>query len=277
MLAEQHGVIAGNFRAEAAVAMVAPVAVAVRHVELPLHIAAIAGGTGIIAVRTEEVIRDVLDGIQAQAVRLGGGHDPAHIPAQVGAHVFGKETGILGDEVGGQPVVRAEADIEVGIGVPAPVPGIPKRLGHVGVRHAVIELGIVRMSHETGFGIIIPLVQTEVVVGRFVGDVDQVGKSQVLHLPGARPVPAVVPFPVEAVLGHAEMEILRQHAGIHIHRGAFIVTGDIERPVVHDVVQIDPDAEPVGHFDQIQQFGFRAVPGGHRTPLVPPAEIKGIK
>ena len=48
---------------------------------------------------------------------------------------------------------------------------------------------------------VIPFVASEVRVRGLVGDVDQVGQTEVLHLPSRVPVARVVPFPVEAILG----------------------------------------------------------------------------
>ena len=276
VLAKQHRVVARHLRAETTVAVIAPVAVAVRHVELPLRIAAIPRAARVVVVGSEEIVRHMLHRVQPQTVHLRPVHQPAHAPAQIAPHILREETGALRDQVGRQPVVRAKADVEISVGVARPVPGIPLGGRHVGVRHPVVEFRIVRMPHKTGLGIIVALVHSKIVVGRFMRNVNQVGQPEVHHLPRAGPVPAVVPLPVEAILRHPDMEILRHHARIHIHRCALVVPRHIEGPVVHDVVQIHPDAKAVGGLDQIQQVGFRAIPRRHAAPVPRTAQIKRI-
>ena len=66
---------------------------------------------------------------------------------------------------------------------------------------------------------IVSLVGPEIGVGRFVGDVDEIGEAEVLHLPGVAPVARVVPLSVEALGGDPEVEVLRHHAGIDVDGG----------------------------------------------------------
>ena len=70
MLAEEHQVVAHGVRGERRVAMIRPVAVAVREIELRLRPAEIAGARRILvaALLAEEITRHVLDRIEAKAV-----------------------------------------------------------------------------------------------------------------------------------------------------------------------------------------------------------------
>ena len=85
-----------------------------------------------------------------------------------------------------------------------------------------------------------------------MGDIDQVGKSEILHLPSRSPIPAVVPLAVEAVLCFFKMEILGHHAGVGIDRGVFVVTRHIKGAVIHNVVEVDADAKAVGDFHHLK-------------------------
>ena len=127
-----------------------------------------------------------------------------------------------------------------------------------------------------------PLACAEVGVRRLVCDIDQVGKSEVLHLPSAAPVPRIVPFAVETVLGHPQVEIFRHHAGIKLGlifaagRGGFIESGNVKGPVVHDVVEVDADAEAVRRFHHVLQVGLGAVTRADRVALVLLPEVERI-
>ena len=126
------------------------------------------------------------------------------------------------------------------------------------------------------------LARAVVGVGRFVGNVDEVGQSEILHLPGVAPIAGIVPLAVEAVLGLPEVKILRHHAGIKLglpfapDRGVLVEAGHGEGPVVHDVVEVDSDSEPMRHFHHVPQLGFGAVAGAHGVALVLGAEVVGV-
>ena len=98
----------------------------------------------------------------------------------------------------------------------------------------------------------------------------------ILHLPGAAPVHGVAPRAIEAVLGFLEVEVFRKHARINIHRGVFVIAGHAERAVVHDVVEVDADAETMRGFDQAEEFLLGAVAGAAAGALGMAAEIKGV-
>ena len=46
--------------------------------------------------------------------------------------------------------------------------------------------------------------------------------------------------------------------------------------MVHDVVKIDPDTEPVCHTDEFQQVIFRAITGGDAATLVLGAQVEPV-
>ena len=73
------------------------------------------------------------------------------------------------------------------------------------------------------------------------------------------------------------MEILGQQPGIKVRRSARIVTGGLETAMVRDVIEINANAETMGHLDDLQQLSFGAVPGSDGSPLVFVAEIKRVK
>ncbi len=257
MLAEEQRVVAGDFRVEIAVAVVVPVTVAMRHVELPLDLPQVAGVAGVVVERPEEVVRHVLDGVEAETVGLRGLHHPARVAAQVGADVFLVEIRIGRDHrLGDRRAVE---------------PDPPLR------RMPVVELGIVRMPHDGRLVVPAAFGRTEILVGRFVGDVQQVGEPQVHHLPGVVPVAGVVPLAAEPVGGGAQMEILRHHARKNVRRRGLVVQRHVVGPVVHDVVEIHPDAEAVAQFDQTVQVRLGAVARGDGSALVLAAQVKRIK
>ena len=109
-----------------------------------------------------------------------------------------------------------------------------------------------------------------------MGDVDQVGEAEVLHLPGRVPIARIVPFSIEAILGDPQVEILRCHARVDVDGRALVVTRNIEGPVVHDVVEIDTDPEAVRGGDEGQQLCLGAIAGAHAAPLILTAEVKWI-
>ena len=257
VFAEQDGVVARHFRVEIAVAMVAPIAVAVRHVELPLDLAQIAGIAVVVAEGTEEIIRHVLDGIEAEAVGLGGFHHPARVAAQVGADVFLVEVRIRRDD-GFRDGGAVEAD-------PA------ER------RMPVVELGMVRVAHDGGLVVPAPFGRAEVLVGRLVGDVQQIREPQMHHLPSVLPIAGVVPFAVEPVGGGAQVEIFGDHAGKDVRRRGFVVARHVVGAVVHDVVEVDADAEAVAQLDQVVQVRLGTVARGDRSALVAAAQIERIE
>ena len=260
VLAEHHQVVAavGLLRVEHGIAMIVPIDEAAGHVELPLGHAAIPRRAGILAagiLLSEEIRRHVLHRVEPQAVHLGLVHQPANGPHQVAADVFFEGIRILGDRVGGDARVAESA---------------------VARWPVVVILGIVRVTDERDFGVRASLRRTEVAVGRLVRDVNQVGQVLVLHLPRVAPVLRVVPFPVEPLLGHAQVEILGQHAGIDVDRRVGVVAWNVERPVIHDVVEVHAHAEPMRRLDQTKKLFFRSIPGLDRASLVLAAEIEGV-
>ena len=232
---------------------------AARLVELPLRLADVAGGAAVLVGRpllAEEIGRHVLDRVQAQAVHLGDVHQPADRAHHVAADVFLVEVRIGRDDVRSD-IRAAEAHVAQR--------GMP-----------VVEFRVVRMAHEGNLGMGVAFGGAEVGVGRFMGDVDEAREVLVLHLPGVAPVFRVVPRAVETVFRRPQVEIFRQHAGIDVDRRVLVVAGNVERAVVHDVVEVDPQAEAVGRVDQPQQFFLGAVARAAAGALRIAAEVEGI-
>ena len=110
----------------------------------------------------------------------------------------------------------------------------------------------------------------------FLGDVDEVGEAEVLDLPGAAPVAGVVPFAVKAFLGAPQVEVFGEETGVDVDGGVLVEAGHIEGAVVHDVVEVDADAEAVGDGDQLVEFGLGSVAGANRATLLEAPEVEGI-
>ncbi len=282
VLTEDQSIVAALLFAENGITVVR-VAETAGDVELALHGAEVAGIAGVLVVTrhlAEEVVGHVFDRIETQAVGFGAVHFPAHGADEIGANVFNVSTAI-GDDVG----LGMGAQLLVGCPRPKLGPGLvdqPAEVDAVAILVVVVLLGAVEVADEGVFRMGLALAPAEVGVGRFVRDVDEVGKAEVLHLPRIVPIPRVVPLAVKAVLGFAQVEVLRHHARIKLGfvlaagRRGFIEARDVEGPVVHDVVEIDADAEAVRHFHHVLQVGFGAVAGADRAALVFLPEVERI-
>ncbi len=134
------------------------------------------------------------------------------------------------------------------------------------------------MADELDLRMRAALSAAEVEVGRagFLRYVDEIGRAQVPHLELVAVITDARPIPVETVRCDLQMEILRQHARVEVDGRGRIVTGDVETPVVHHVVEVDADAETVRRLDQTQQVRLRAVERADRAFLVLAAEVEGI-
>ena len=211
--------------------------------------------------RSEKVVADVLDRIQAQTVGLRAIHQPAGRPVQKILDVLPINVRVLRvvQNLGGDAVVRAEADIGP-------------------IRQIAVVLRVVRLPDKFDLGKGRSFGETEILVGcsRLLGQIDQIGEVPVLHLPGVVPIGDVVPFPIEPFLRHAQVKVFRDQAGINIDRRRCVVARHIERIVIHHVVEIDADAEAMGGFDQAHEIRFRAITGAHRAALIFAAQIKAI-
>ena len=118
--------------------------------------------------------------------------------------------------------------------------------------------------------------RAEVGVRRFVGDIDEVGEAEILHLPSGVPVAGIVPLAVEAVLGFAQMKILGDHPGVGFDGGALVVTRHIKGAMIHNVVEVDAQAEAMGDLHELKKFRFGAVTGADGVTLVFGAKIERI-
>ena len=257
--------------------MVLPVVEPARHVELPLDIADVAAGTGIRAKLAVKIVRHVLDRVQPQTVELGHRHLPANRAAQIRPHILLVEILMLLQKLHRYPVVRPEPDPLVAlrpqIAHPPLVLVIP-RIPHI--RHMVVKLRILRMPHKMRLVVPVPLVKTVVLVRRLVRNINQIRQPQMHHLPRIIPVPRIVPLPVKPVLRLAQVEILRRHPRIHIHRCGLVIPRNIKRPVVHNIIRIHPNPKPVRHLDHVEQLRLRAVAPSYGAALIPPAQIERI-
>ena len=98
-----------------------------------------------------------------------------------------------------------------------------------------------------------------------------------LHLPEISVIGDVVPVAICAIRLAAHMEILSGESGINIRRRAGVVTWNIKAAMVHDVVEINADAEAMSGFDDLQQLRLRPVLGADSAALIFVTEIERIK
>ena len=274
MLTEDHGVVPTALLVENRIA-VTRIAEAAGQIELALHATEVAGIAGVFVGaghHAEEKGGHVFDRIEAQTVGFGAVHFPTDRADEVGADVFDVSLAIRRHVGRG---VRTE--FFGGRRGPELGPGLvdqPAEVDTVAVFVVIVLLGTVEIADEGVFRMGVALVGSEVRIRSLMRDVDEVGEAEVLHLPSVAPAARVVPLAVKAVLRFAEVEVLRHHAGICLFlalaasRCVLVETRDVEGPVVHDVVEIDADAEAVRHFHQVQQLGFGAVARAHRVALV---------
>ena len=201
MFSENHGIVAREFDVEDGVAKVG-IGESAGLVELLLDSPAVTRVTLIFvgtALHPEKVVGDVFDCIEAKSVGLGAIHEPSSGPDQVSANILG-ESGFVGVDVG----LRLGGDFG-GSGIGAQFSsGLIDQNSEVGggaVLVLVILFGAGVVANKGVFGSNTSFAGTEVGVRSFVGDIDEVGEAEVLHLPGGVPVATVVPLAVEAVFG----------------------------------------------------------------------------
>jgi len=196
----------------------------------------------------------VFHGVEPEAVAFGFVHDPHRGADEVGVHVF--KDGIAVGAVEGTPGARDGGEIRI----------------HV-IRIASGLAEEERLVGRAAFG------GAEVFIdaATFVREVDEAGERAMLHLPLVIPVGDVVPVAEGAVGLTFQVKIRHGESGIHIGRRAGVVAGDVEAAVVHDVVEIDADAEAVRGLNDLQQLCLGAVTGGHGAALVFVAEIEGVE
>ena len=282
VLAENHGVVAAALLVEDGIAVVG-VAETAGEVELALDAAEIPGIAVVFVFAghlAEKVVRHVLHRIEAEAIGLGAVDFPAGGPDEVSADVFDVSAAV-GENVSlgmlAQRFLRG-----VGTQRGAGLINQPSEVDRIAVFIAVVLLGTVEVADEGIFRMRGTLRATEVSVRRFMGEVDQVRKPEVQHLPAVLPIPRIVPLAVKTILGDTKMKILRHNAGIKFllplaaGRRGFVEPRDVERPVVHDVVEIHADPEAVRHLHHVLQIGLGAVARAHRVALVFLPEIERI-
>ena len=267
---ENHGIVARQFMIEHRITMVVPVGESARQVKLSLNAAVVAevGSVhSLAALLAIEIGGHVFDGVQPEAIGSRAVHLPAHRTDQGGVHILAVEPFIFLQILDGDAVVRTETHI---------FPVI-SRMGSAIRTHPVrVILRVIGMTQKRDLGIPIAFVGTVVLIGCFVRDIDEVGQTQVLHLPDILPVTRVIPLAIKTFFGDTEMEILGQHARINIDGRVFIETRNIKGPVIHDVIEIDANAKTMRDADHFQKFRFRAVAGADRVALILAAQIEGV-
>ena len=133
------------------------------------------------------------------------------------------------------------------------------------------------MPHKHRFGRVVPFVRTKVRVGTFVRDIDQPQQTQILHLPHVVVIANIADVAEEPAGDRAQMKVARDHAGINIRGNKFIVAGHLRAAMVHDVVEVNPQPEPMRDAHHFEEFVFCAVARANRSALVLVAEVKRIE
>jgi len=139
-----------------------------------------------------------------------------------------------------------------------------------------VVLGIIGLANNIQPGVIITFVRPEVSIRIFMGNIDQIGQAKVLHLPLIIPVACVIPLAIKSVLGYAQMKIFWIHSGVNINRSVFIKAGNIKRPVVHDIVPVNLNAEAVSNLHHVKQVGFRSVTRRDAVALVFGSKVERV-
>ena len=197
--------------------------------------------------------------IEAQAIRLGPIHHPSGRSVQEILHIFPIKSGVGGQHLCRNAISRSETDVGP-------------------VRQVAVIFGIVRLPNELNLGKSRAFRRAKVLIGRarLLRQVDQIGKVTMLDLPGIVPVRDVIPFPIEPFLGQTEMEILRHQSGISVDRSRGVISGNVKRVVIHDVVEVNANPKAMRDFDEANQVRFRSIARADRAALILAAEIKSI-
>ena len=153
----------------------------------------------------------------------------------------------------------------------------PARVGHRERQIRIeVKLGIARLPDVGNFRNVVTFVRPVVGVRRLDGYVDQVRKPEILHLPRIVPVARVVPLSVESILRPAQVEILWHEPRINVDRGARVVARDVERVVIHDIVEIHAQPQPMRRLQHQLQIRLRAIARPHASPLIFAAQIEAV-
>ena len=200
VLAKEHGIIAGSFLVKDGVSVVG-IAEATGAVELGLNSAKVTGVAGILVcarLLAEKVVGHVFDGIEPEAVGLRTIHQPTSGPDQVSSDVF-SESLFLGIDV----LLRLGGELGAGGAGAEFRSGLvdeDSEISGISILVLVVLFGAGEIPNERKFRMGRAFACPVVCIRSLVGDIDQVGKSEILHLPGRSPISAVVPLAVEAVL-----------------------------------------------------------------------------
>ena len=114
-----------------------------------------------------------------------------------------------------------------------------------------IEFRIVGVSKELDLlrrGAL-PFAKVQVGCSRFCCNIYEICKSEILDLPLTPPLSDIVPLAVTPIRHTSNVKILGAHSGIQIFRSVLVITGHVEGPMVHDVVEIDTNPEPVSRLN----------------------------
>ena len=140
----------------------------------------------------------MFDGIEPEAVGLRAIHQPTSGPDQVSSDVF-SESLFVGIDV----ILRLGGDLCAGGASAEFRSGLidqNSEVGLIAILVLVVLFGAGEIPNERKFRMCGAFACPVVCIRSLVGDIDQVGKSEILHLPGRSPISAVVPLAVEAVL-----------------------------------------------------------------------------
>ena len=282
MLAKHHEVVPALFFIKDRVPLVG-VAESARQVELPLcppeitGIRAILVGSGHLPV---EVIRHMFDGVQTQAI----GFEPVYLETrsadQVASHIL---------DIGGTVVLEVLRGVRpklfggrIGAQRRAGPIDEPTKINCLAVFVLIVVLRPVEIAHKRILGMGRAFTRSEIGVRRLVGNIDEIRKSQVLHLPSAPPIARVVPFAVKSILSFSQMKILRHHTRVKFRLTlpacwrVFAEPRYVECSMVHDIVKIHTNTKTVGDFDHLNQLCLCAIARAHGIALVFGTKIKGI-
>ena len=257
MFAEDERVVAGEFAVEIGVALVG-VRVAVRQVELKLRLPHVARRVLILvrpALQPEEITGNMLHGIEAQTIAFRLVDQVTDGANDRGVNVFAKGVGV-GAQVDLRDIAKAHADSQ---------------------RIEIVVFGAVRMPHVERLGCRAAFRRTEIRVGALMRHIHQADERTVLDLPDIVVVRDVVPVPVEATCNRLQVEIGRDSSRKQSRRHAGVVARHVGCPVVHHVVEIDPQPKTMGHRYHPLQFILCSVTRGSNAPLVLVAEVERIK
>src|SRR4051812_8680539 len=120
-------------------------------------------------------------------------------------------------------------------------------------RWVQVIIGVGRLPDEGWFGRCAAQGIAEITVHApgFVGKVNQAAQGFVLNVPLISIILHIGPVAIKSPADSLQMEILWNQPRVEIGGRARVVTGNVERPMVHDIVEINPYAETMGGLNQL--------------------------